>query len=305
MLREKYKLDPVLMKKVDEQYGPLEWKLPETHAIYWAVKGLEEARQNKRHIDPKDLITLHRMIYQSMQLAFQRGHMILGKDENGRFTFRGFAPNLDIIPKVSESYEEWMDEDVNNRENIRTAHRNFLRDAVYFLYIYNREREAIHWYQYIAEKYPDKPLLEGQPNTLPRNLSLDDFAIARIQGEVDSPGQVMVKGILEGMETRALESLAEGDDDRYIGMDALAQKIWRRYEDKISVTKDADIRLHIDSVPEIRLQVAKKLLNGYLEPELAAQLRTKLGLPANALPATNEPTGAPAATNSPSAALAQ
>ena len=36
LLREKYKLDPKLMQEVDGKYGPLEWRLPETHAIYWA-----------------------------------------------------------------------------------------------------------------------------------------------------------------------------------------------------------------------------------------------------------------------------
>src|SRR5882672_8748514 len=37
LLVEKYKLDPKRMKAVDETYGPMEWRLPEAHAIYWAV----------------------------------------------------------------------------------------------------------------------------------------------------------------------------------------------------------------------------------------------------------------------------
>ena len=46
MLREKYKIDPVFAQKVDEQYGPLDWRLPEAHAIYWAALGLEKAKEN-------------------------------------------------------------------------------------------------------------------------------------------------------------------------------------------------------------------------------------------------------------------
>src|SRR5215471_14700494 len=34
ILRDKYKMDPKFMKQVDEKYGPLEWRLPEAHAIY-------------------------------------------------------------------------------------------------------------------------------------------------------------------------------------------------------------------------------------------------------------------------------
>src|SRR4051812_47657616 len=46
VLTEKYKMEPKLMKEVNETYGPLEWRLPEAHAIYWGVKGLRAAEQN-------------------------------------------------------------------------------------------------------------------------------------------------------------------------------------------------------------------------------------------------------------------
>ena len=46
LLRETYKMDPQFMKEVDERYGPLEWRLPEAHAIYWAALGLKKASEN-------------------------------------------------------------------------------------------------------------------------------------------------------------------------------------------------------------------------------------------------------------------
>ena len=46
LLTDKYKLDPKFMKQVDDLYGPLEWRLPEAHAIYWAAQGLEHAKNN-------------------------------------------------------------------------------------------------------------------------------------------------------------------------------------------------------------------------------------------------------------------
>ena len=48
VLREKYKIDPVFAQKVDAQYGPLDWRLPEAHAIYWGALGLEEAKEQSR-----------------------------------------------------------------------------------------------------------------------------------------------------------------------------------------------------------------------------------------------------------------
>ena len=46
VLREKYKIDPAFAEKVNEEYGPLDWRLPEAHAIYWGALGLEKAKEN-------------------------------------------------------------------------------------------------------------------------------------------------------------------------------------------------------------------------------------------------------------------
>ena len=76
LLREKYKMDPDLMKQIDEEYGPLEWRLPEASAIYWAAEGLRRAEQNPTRIGTsptEDLIVLRRVIYQCMQTSWQRG----------------------------------------------------------------------------------------------------------------------------------------------------------------------------------------------------------------------------------------
>ena len=54
VLREKYKIDPVFAKKVDAEYGPLDWRLPEAHAIYWAALGLEKARENPDKVKAAD-----------------------------------------------------------------------------------------------------------------------------------------------------------------------------------------------------------------------------------------------------------
>ena len=75
LLRDKFKMDPRIMKQADERYGPLDWRLPEASAIYWAVLGLDEAKRHPGKINKNDLITLQRVIYQSMQLSFQRGRL--------------------------------------------------------------------------------------------------------------------------------------------------------------------------------------------------------------------------------------
>ena len=108
MLREKYKIDPVFAKKVDEEWGPLDWRLPEASAIYWAALGLEKAKENPgKVVKPADLITLRRVIYQSMLQAFQHGRLVINPFDHSFDLY----PNLDLIGKVNDSYETMYDEE--------------------------------------------------------------------------------------------------------------------------------------------------------------------------------------------------
>ncbi|MGH7969208.1 MAG: hypothetical protein ACREIC_10835, partial [Limisphaerales bacterium] len=214
LLREKYKMDPVFMKEVNERYGPLEWRLPEAHAIYWAALGLKKAQENPSKVKPDDLITLRRVIYQCMLLSFQRGRLIA----NPFIKKFEFGPNLDIVPKVSAAYEEAAAEDPTHHDHILTAHRNFLRDAVYFLYVNNRLKDAAHWYKYLGEKYPNKVLIEGQTNSYPANLTLDEYAVSKVQEDVnDSMAMDRIRAIIEGLLVNAYSSMIIGEDQRAAG----------------------------------------------------------------------------------------
>ena len=165
LLREKYKIDPVFAEKLNAQYGPLDWRLPEAHAIYWGALGLEKAKENPGKVKADDLITLRRNIYQSMLQAFYHGRFIANPFNKSY----ELGPDLGLIPKVNDAYETMMREDEKNRDHIAIAHRNFLRNAIYFLYEENRVAEAAKWFRYLGEKYPDKPIIDGDPNSFPRN----------------------------------------------------------------------------------------------------------------------------------------
>jgi hypothetical protein len=295
LLRDKFKMDPKLMKELDERYGPLEWRLPEAHAIYWAYLGLEQAKKNPTKVNPDDLITLRRAIYQSMQLSFQRGRL----EANPYDRAFEFGPNLDIIPKVVAAYEEAMKEDEKNRDNIEKAHRNLLRQAVYFLYVNNRVAEAAKWFKYLGEKYPNKPILDSDPNSLPRTLTLDQYAVAFVQEDVRETSRDRVKSSIEGLLEYSFKSLVLDQDDRAAGLRLLANRIRESYMSQIP--KDRVQAIGLPTIEETSEIVVNRLLDpqtGY-PPEARAVLRTKLRLPAEHAPATNAPSATanvPAAT---------
>ena len=307
VLREKYKMDPEFMKQVDERYGPLEWRLPESSAIYWAALGLKEAELNPSKVKPEDLITLRRVIYQSMQMSFQRGRLVVNpfvkpsSPSSPTSTMADFGPNLEIIPKVSAAYEQAAEEDKANHDHILRAHKNFLKDAVYFLYMHNRLADAAAWYKYLGTKYPNDLLLNGDTNSLPANLTVDEYSVKRVQEDVEETmARDRIKATIEGLLQTAYESLLLGQDEYAAGCRHMAEMIRTTYQSKTSMRKEA---LSLEPIEEIQRVVLERLLdpkNGY-PPELRAVLRSKLGMgPEPAVPQTASAEGS--STNSPAGA---
>jgi hypothetical protein len=251
------------------------------------------------------LITLRRVIYQSMQLSFHRGKLV----ENPIAGAFEMGPNLDIIPKVSAAYEQAAEEDKPNHDHILKAHRNFLRDAVYFLYEANRQKESEYWFKYLTAKYPDKPIL-NDPKSLPGTMTYEDYAVAKVQEDVRETDPKRIQSAVQGMVQHAYSQLILGEDDRYVGYLLLARKTRDSFQKQIQGREEP---LTLPPFEEIVKVAREQLLDSehpVLPPQARAILRSKLGLPGetNAVPqaATNSlPTrvGAPeprgSATNKP------
>ncbi len=257
-LKEDLKLDPVIMKEVDDRYGPFEWRLPETHAIYWSVVGIKRSSQ-------QDKMILRRTIYQSSQLAVQRGRMIVYRvnaDRNGI----DFGPNLDMIGNANRVYEEMMAEQLKltpgkgTEEHIGTGHRNFLNRVVHDLYLHNRLTAAEQWFQYLKSKYPFET--EGK-------RSMEEYVVERYMEEVgyEKPDQMVagmerLKTMINGLLTQYYHNMAIGEEDTARGRLNHAARIYAAHWEKISEPNLQGIveRLKLRPFPEIMEGVLKRML---------------------------------------------
>jgi hypothetical protein len=301
VLREHYKMDPALMQEVDERYGPLEWRLPEASAIYWGYVGKKLARSKE------DLIKLRRIIYQSMLQLFEHGHLI----ENQRNHTVTFSEDLNIIPKTNAAYEEMIADDPEQAPFIARAYKNFLLNAVYSLYVHNRRTQAEEWLKVVKQKFPQD---------YPPAMTLDEYAIKRVEEDVGDTSQDTTIKIVRGMLVRSYTALVDDRDEEAVGYDALARNIWRRYMGKM-MGGPSEKRVPLPPLDDMRTEVVKEFLDPQsdlrLAPEPAAILRTKLPALAaraealiksnaaatgtNAPPVAPEAATAPATTNAPPA----
>ncbi|HEX3856041.1 MAG TPA: hypothetical protein VHY30_01950 [Verrucomicrobiae bacterium] len=286
VLRDKYKIDPVFAQKVDAQYGPFDWRLPEAHAIYWGALGLDVAKKNPDKVKADDLITLRRIIYQSMLQAFHHGRII---EDPFNKTY-ALEPNLDLVGKVNDAYMQLYAEETqpNQKTGILKAHRNFLKDAVYFLYENNRMAEAAKWYKLLGDKYPDNTILDGDTNSFPKNLTLDEYAVARVQSEIGDTSQERTTSVVEGLIAQSYHALAIGQDDRAAGFQNLAKKVYQHYVSKTSGHGNEQ-RVALPPFDVLNRTVLNDLLNTQkpvLPYAARAVIRTQLGMGAetNAAP---------------------
>ncbi|HTV75668.1 MAG TPA: hypothetical protein VMD57_01630 [Candidatus Baltobacteraceae bacterium] len=276
VLRQKYKIDPVFAQKVDEEYGPLDWRLPEAHAIYWAALGLEKAKENPGKVKQDDLIELRRIIYQSTLQAFHHGRIIANPFTRGV----ELAPNLDLVSRANDTYLQMYDEekDQGQKNGIMNARRYFLMDAIYFLYENDRIADAQKWFDYLAKNYPDKPILDKDPKSFPKNLTLDDYVFGRVQEDVGETSLERITSAVQGMLFHAYLDLAIGQDDRSAGYQLLAQKIYTRYQKDWGVKNP---RVKMPRYADLRQEVLDQLLDPKQGLPFAARavIRTQLGMP--------------------------
>ncbi|HUR45978.1 MAG TPA: hypothetical protein VMZ27_08910 [Candidatus Saccharimonadales bacterium] len=250
ILHDKYKMDPRVMKEVDEVYGPLEWRFPEAHAIYWATLGLKESKH-------KDLITLRRVIYQSEAMMVMRGQLYSVEPLR-------YGPDLSKVDQAVKAYEKMVAESDELKNAIETAQRNFLREVVFLLYTHNKQQKAGELFSYLKNKFP---------NAVPPGQPLDEFALTRLAGSLKDMTSDKAKGVIEGLIGQYYQNLILGDEDRANGMYLMGQKMWKLYDAR--TVRDA---IRLPPFPEMVKGVKDRLLDPKegLDPDYANKLRAAI-----------------------------
>jgi hypothetical protein len=291
-MRTIYKLDPAYAQSVDEKWGPLDWRLPEAHAIYWGCRGLDQAKEHPDKVKPDDLVQLRRLIYQSLYQAFKHGRYI-----DNPYNTSGYVlgPNLDLIQRTGDAILSLHDEenDPMQKNGYLKVYRSFLKDAVYLLYVDNRIAEANKWYDILRDKYPDIPILDIA-DSFPTKMTMDEYAEAKVQEEVGDTSQERTTAVVEGLVNHAYYELALGQQSRFQGMRRLAMKVYENYVSKTGKLASNAQRIQLPPFETIEQSVVDQLLDvkGKVPYAGRAVIRTYLKMP----PETAAPAGT-ASTN--------
>lgn len=217
-LKEALRLDPVRMREVDTRYGPLDWRLPATHAVYWSAMGLPRARPG-----PEQILQ-ERQLLRSLTHCFLRGRLAFDP-ETDRFQQ---TPDPDLIRPVRAAYEEALGQDRD--EVIRLSHRNFLVDAAMISAMFNRIPEARDLHAEILRRYPD-----GMEPEFDRFLSRTYLEF------VERTSRAGASSAVERALYQSAYWEAEGDAGQAAGYERLARLLWESSRTDPTVAADLSV----------------------------------------------------------------
>ncbi len=142
-LQRAYRLQPGPIREIESRFGPLDWRLPETHAVYWAYLGTRVARGGHH-------LKCNRMIYQSLTQLFMRGRFPHGDTGN----LEAAEPDLRLAPAVVQAYEDTLR--AHTPFGTLASYAAFLEKAIHMLHAAGREPSARQLFSVLTQRFPEK-----------------------------------------------------------------------------------------------------------------------------------------------------
>jgi tetratricopeptide (TPR) repeat protein len=166
VLNEIYFMQPAFMHKLmvpidDGGYGlgPVDWRHPSTHAMYWDMLGVTVAPFEKGDDPDIDLLNTYRGVIHGAQLMMQ----------SGRISFDALSQRLDLLPdpRFIKSYENAYLKAIEHLKKVgrrdgatasfEAGYENFLLQSVVFSYLYGDQQEAQEYYDKVRRLFGKNP----------------------------------------------------------------------------------------------------------------------------------------------------
>ncbi len=190
-----------VMAQADEAYGPLDWRLPESHALYWGLRG--------RAFQKSGSLWCDRLVWVSLTEMVRGGSLYF--DPAGKLYLRG--PRLDIAVKGMRRCER---DGIFATPLTGLPGENFLRESILWLYVFGRTAEADETLA-VLRRVPDSGV--GSRN-------LEEAVRQEVALRVKAAGPEAGRELVEGLLTSGLMWKALAYPDVGVGFESLAKLHW-------------------------------------------------------------------------------
>jgi hypothetical protein len=223
-LRDEVKLDPARIVDLREAYGPVDFRLAEAHALYWASMGVEIGTDRRTAFE-LDKLNTSRIEFYCLQNFFRQGRLIMSPSAH-----LGEPPMLMPDIRFADRYRQTLmaiSERFPKQEaegavgmNFQSALINFMREASLRFNEAGRIDKSREYFDWLVQNYPDSYYDGGYEMFIRRQWEEDQkfshrrSATARIMALVSEGVQMIAYGEYEDGAARV----------------AYARRLWRDYE---------------------------------------------------------------------------
>jgi hypothetical protein len=250
-LYERFKLKASVIEEINKKYGLLDWRMPESQAIYWATMGL---KMTPSHHD----ISCERMITQALFASFKAGRLMI--IDNKDYATLVSMPNLKVVDAVLKVYDEaYLKND--KQSSFRSAKLNFMKDAIVLLYSYGSFSKAQEYYQKLRKEEPGK-YRTGFMAFLRKEWA-EDMRDASVKEATN---------IIGGLIYSSLNYMVNGDMEKAVEHENLAKYLYAKYQ-----KANADVKERVGLAPygTLKAGMIKTALQSF-PPVMAQILREKI-----------------------------
>ena len=248
-LRNTWKLDPVLIQQLNQLYGPvgwndpnmhlpLDWRHPDSHAIYWAVKGLQQASREEYSAAETNT---DRIVAHSLQNLFRNGKIFIynvpvepspdspsqlsvpaetkqqTKEVFLRPDMRMFKPYNKSVLAILEKYKDLKR---STYISMQGGHRHMLENALFSFYQAGHTRQAQKIYNQLGRLYPRDEF----------KLPLVIYVRNRLRTELTGLALNNAKEIVQMLLRESYFRYALRDDDEAFNREKMAKEIHDQYQ---------------------------------------------------------------------------
>jgi hypothetical protein len=155
VLREEYNMNPGVMYEFTRDIGPLDWRHPQAHALYWARLGTERAaKRYEGRDDVHKVINNDRIWLQAMQALARSGLLSvdpMSEENPGRLSDPRWIRSIDRY--FREVYDKHYDSRGGGGDTFSNFHENFMKQAVRELWRAGEYTDSEEMYAYLDSLY--------------------------------------------------------------------------------------------------------------------------------------------------------
>jgi hypothetical protein len=208
VLRDDYNMDPVVMWEYTRDLGPIDWRHPQAHALYWGRLGTE--RGSKRYEGADDMykvINNDRIWIQAMQ-ALSRSGLMTVDPFSGENPGRLNDPRW--IKSIDKYFREVYDKHYNSRggggDTFSNFHENFMKQAVRELWRSGEYADAEEIYAYLDSLYGVGGVIPNAAYSVP----IEKFVKDQATGEYEMQPEVARSDVYAALRRGFREGLLLG-----------------------------------------------------------------------------------------------